>query len=132
MISSGYVRLNYNSTCTDFKYLSVSGVDDFDSVGLFPEIKNQFMGGARKTQFKGFRRHIIIDFGVIDTVAKQIAILNFKMDNSRFIGFGAEDEIFVVPANADGFENSWVDGVSIAKKYVIELTETSIRTTFPV
>ena len=131
IIAEGYVRLYYNSTSVDLRVRAVKGIHDPEYFDLYPAIVNVYLDGSKSSQFKAFRRKIRIDFGVVAAWADREKILLWMLDNDRKIGYEWEYDISVVPQNADGYENEWLENISIARKYVFELDETSVRTTFP-
>lgn len=65
--------------------IAVRGLDDPDSVLFFPPLLYDFMDGSKKTAFVGFRRKIMLDFGVVADKAKHTSILAFLQSNTRYL-----------------------------------------------
>lgn len=110
--------------------VSLRGFDDPDSVSFVPPILYSFIDGTRRTAFRGFRRVIYVDFGVIPDESAHRAILAFMQSDTRSVfynsvGLGYE-EIFVLPQQSE-YENEWLDECRIGKRYVLQLTENVIR-----
>ena len=135
------VTLKYNhptSGATE-RILAVSAVrtiDDPDEFELFPGIQHQYLNGALEEQIKGFRRAIMIDFGVLQNPVHRFAILYFLLDPERQIdydnGNGNEElDIAVALENPNGYANEWLGAVQLGKRYVLRLREKGIRQTFP-
>lgn len=127
------ITLKYGaSSSVTLRVLSVRGMDDPDWVDFYPAISNSYIDGAKDNQFKGFRRKVRIDCGVVASRNDRLAILYWLLDNNRKIDYGSETNIYFVPQNAGGYENEWIEDISAARRFIFELDETSIRTTFPV
>jgi hypothetical protein len=136
-IAAGYIRLSYNSTSTDFKVLAIVGQDDPDWFELYPAIVNTYLDGTKGTQFQGFRRRVRVDLGVVSTRSDRLAILYWMLDNARTIdygvagsGAGAETSLPFVPQQTE-YQNEWIENCSLMRRFVLELDESVIRTTFP-
>lgn len=138
-VAAGYVRLNYSSTYSDIKILSCKGIDEPEWVEYYPAIVNTYLDGSKASQFTSMRRRIRIDCGVIRDRALRMAILNWSLDNDRTIDYTVDNGdtietfsgIAVNPMDPDGYESSWAEGLSFAKKFVLEVDESIVRTSFP-
>lgn len=127
------ITLKYGaSSSVTLRVLAVRGMDDPDWVDFYPAISNTYLDGSKDTQFQGFRRKVRIDCGVVADRNSRLAILYWLLDNNRKIDYGTETNIYFVPQNADGYANEWLENISAARRFIFELDETSIRTSFPV
>jgi hypothetical protein len=126
------VTLHYTGDSVTLPILSIKGMDDPDWFELFPAILNEHIDGSKETQFIGFRRKVRIDCGVVSARADRLKILYWYLDNARTIDYGAENAIPFVPQSPDGYENEWLMDLSAGRRFVFELDESAIRTTFPV
>jgi hypothetical protein len=141
-VAQNYIRLNYTPsggslTYVDLKILSIKGQDDPDWFEFYPAIVNAALDGSKETQFKAFRRKVRVDCGVVDSRVNRIAILYWLLDNARTIdygvagvGAGAETTLPFVPMATD-YENEWIEDCSLMRRFVLEMDESVVRTTFP-
>jgi hypothetical protein len=141
-VDAGYIRLNYTPsggalTYVDLRILSIKGQDDPDWFELFPAIVNTALDGSKESQFRAFRRKVRVDCGVVLERASRIAILYWLLDNARTIdygvagtGSGAETSLPFVPMDTE-YENEWMEDCSLMRRFVIEMDESIVRTTFP-
>lgn len=74
-------------TKTTLTINAIKGYDKADAMDLFPRLKHEYLDGALSTHFKRFGRRITVDFGVIQTDATKVNILNFMLDNERAIEY---------------------------------------------
>jgi len=132
---TGYIRLGYTAGYVDLKIKSAKGLDDPEYVAMWPAIVNTYIDGSMDTQYKGFRRRIRIDAGVVADRADRIKILNWYLDNDRYIDYdtGTYSALTLkfVPQNPEGFESEWLENLSIGRRYIFELDECEIRTSWP-
>jgi hypothetical protein len=141
-VASGYIRLNYTPfggslTYVDFKVLSIKGQTDPDWFELYPAITNTYLDGTKDNQFKGFRRKVRVDLGVVSSRSNRLAILYWMLDNSRTIdynetgsGSGEEASLPFVLQSTE-YQNEWIEDCSLMRRFVLELDESVIRQTFP-
>lgn len=137
-VASGYIRLTYGSGGTDYVDLpikSAKGLDDPDYFELWPAISNTCLDGAKDTQFQGFRRKVRISVGVVPSRDDRIKILRWFLYNSRTIDYNTGTYhaagLSFVPQSPEGYENEWLENISLGRKFVFELDESAIRTSWP-
>jgi len=141
-VAAGYIRLNYTPsggalTYIDLKVWAIKGMDDPEWFEFFPAITNSYLDGTKDTQFTSFRRKVRVDLGVILDRANRIAVLYWLLDNDRTldygvagVGAGAETEKPFVPQFTE-YENEWVFDTLLARRFVLELDESAVLTSFP-
>lgn len=132
IVPIGYVRFYYNSTHVDIKIRSEKGILSPESYSFYPEIINTYLDGSQESQIQSFIRNIEINLGVVADRNNRLALLYWLLDNDREIGYLLEPHIAVVPERSDGYENEWIENISLARKYVIRMQESITRKTFPV
>lgn len=140
-VVSGYIRFSYtpsggSATYVDLPFLVPRGLDDPDQVEFFPAIKNEYIDGGEETLYKAFRRLFTIDLGVVADRSNRLALLYWMIDNNRTIDYNtgsySEAGLSVVPKDEKGFQNVWLNGFVGNRHIVLDLKESSVRTTFPV
>ena len=117
-----------------FGALSVRGFDNPDKVSFFPPILYDKIDGSKETAFKGFRRIITVDLGVVSSRDNRKLVQSFLDSNDKFILFkGEETEIRqarVVFENGE-YENDWKWDTNLGRSFSLELIENSIHTRWP-
>lgn len=127
------VTLKYGaSQSVTLRVLSIKGMDNPDWIEAFPPIVNTYLDGTKDSQFQAFRRKVRVETDVVTSRDDRLAILYWYLDNNRTISLNGGTDYAFVPQTADGFENEWVMDVSIARKFVFDLDESIVRTTWPV
>lgn len=111
--------------------LSVRGFDDPDEVAFFPPVRYDFVDGTARTAFKGFRRVITADLGVVSDAVSRRYIRAWLTANQRSIyynsfGIGAE-EIIVSLEDYESFQNEWLEGSSLFRRFILRVVEKVIR-----
>lgn len=122
------IKLNYTGSSVTLPVLAIKGMDDKEYYTLFPAIKNVYLDGSSETQYKGYRRRVKIDCGVVESRADRLKILSWYLDNARTIDYGSESGIHFVPNNPEGFENEWINNFSPGRRYVFEIETEEIAT----
>ncbi len=114
--------------------LSVRGFEEPDFVAFVPPIQNNFVDGSLETQFKGFRRVITFDCGVLSSATDRGFVLNFLTANVRSITYQAAaigiEEIIVSHDSGFEYNNSWVNDFIGGKQFILYVVENAIRTTW--
>jgi len=134
------ITLKYN-TCAGaesqtFNALSVKGFDPIDDVQDFPDILHEIIDGSLIHQTIGVRRHftIVLSVGDMQTYANRLFIGNFWKDPIKKLTYThdgiTETDLEVVRSNGT-LQSEWIDGVSLARRGVLELEEQNLITTFP-
>lgn len=119
-----------------FNVLSVRGYDDADSIQLVPPYQAELVDGSARSYFKGFRRVITIDFGVVASSVDRRTLLEFWQSNTRSIVYLGNqvlaEEVYVSPEDVSGYENEWLWNTLLARRYILRVLENQIHTSFPV
>jgi hypothetical protein len=109
--------------------LDVRGFDDPDEIQLVPPIVNRFMDGSTRTDFKGFRRAITIDCGVIHDEAVHRALLGFLRADVRSVTYenAGRGEELIVATDTHSLTSMWIRGLAIGKRFLLRVIENAIR-----
>ena len=119
--------------------ISVRGFDDPDLVQFVPPVQNNLVDGTIETQFKGFRRVITFDCGVLSSATDRKFVLSWGNANTRSIVYVSPDlgseEIIVTPdynhgATAFEYNNNWINDFVGGKQFIIQVVENAIRNTW--
>ena len=84
------IRLTYtpyggSSTDMDLELLGIRGAAEPDNVGVFPDVKHNFLDGSLAEQIAGGRRNIEAMLKVIDSPANRRRLAQFWLDPDREI-----------------------------------------------
>lgn len=117
------------------KYLApfniVRGFERPDKIAFWPPVINEVCDGTKRTEFRGFRRVISIDFGVLDDDNFYEYLLSWMRNNTRsvYLGMtaGREEEIIVASDVAE-YEAQWLNSCVLGRKFVLPVIENVIRT----
>lgn len=110
--------------------LSIKGFADPDSVMIWPPVINKYADGSIQSQFKGFRRVITIDFGVVESAADREFIRAFLIANTRSVYYYENNvggEEIIVAHDLTDYENEWKENASQFRNYKITVVEKVIR-----
>lgn len=116
--------------------LSVRGFEEPDLVQFWPPIQNNLVDGTIETQFKGFRRVITFDCGILSNRTDRLFIQKFLNANTRSISYNGQslgvEEIIVSldfnhNATAFEFNDEWVNGFIYGKQFILYVVENAIR-----
>ena len=127
-VPGGYIRLNYSSTHVDLPVLSEEGLRDAEDFSMWPEIQNTYLDGSRDTQFRGYRRKVVVTTQPIALMDDCIKIFLWYLDNARTIDYGTETAIPFTPQNGDGYKSVWVENFAVGRSFVFELAVAAIVT----
>jgi len=106
---------------------AVMGVDSPEDIELFPGDQHDMLDGAVEDDIVAFRRRVMIDFGVVDALSDQLAILDFVLDKNRKITFGAYSDLPVALGDPKGYAAKWLDGFKSSKKFVLTLRQATVQ-----
>jgi hypothetical protein len=111
-----------------YDVLGVRGLDNPDEIGGWPALSNQLLDGSQvQTNLKG-RRIITVDFGVIQVKADRVWMIKFWLAPVKELVFAGDSEgttetVGVVMESAEGFQNEWLEGLSMARSLVLRFVE---------
>lgn len=115
-----------------FDVLSVRGFDDPDRVRFVPPILYDKIDGSKETAFRGFQRIITIELKALNSLEDFIRA--FMQAEDRAVSYRGQYvsalSSYVVFESAE-YENEWLNDFQYTKKYVIEVVDATVRTTFP-
>lgn len=134
------ITLKYNSCAgaevKTFSVLSVKGFDPIDNVEDFPDIVHPIIDGSLIHQTIGVRRMFTIELSVGDmqTYANRLFIGNFWKDPIKKLTYThdsiTETDLEVV-RDSGTLQSDWLEGVSLARKTVLQLREKYLITSYP-
>ena len=133
--ASGYVRLYYNGTSTDYRIIDLKGLPTAEYYDLYPAEAALVEGlsGRKRTKYTGYRRRALLDLGVVKEFADRVALVLWMNDNARKLSYNylghTGDLLELVPREGFVLESEWVNGQSIGRRYVLPLDEADIRLT---
>ena len=134
-----YIDSSLTTQSRSIQVISVRGFDDPDLVQFVPPVQNNLVDGSIETQFKGFRRVLTFDCGVLSDDTDRRFILAWNAANTRSIVYvspdlGSEEIIVTLDYNhgATAFEynNNWINDFIGGKQFIIQIVENAIRRTW--
>ena len=134
------ITLKYNSCIgaesKSFNVLSVKGFDPVDHIEDFPNIVHPIIDGSLIHQTIGARRHFTIELevGTMQTYNNRLFIGNFwrnPIKKLTYVHDGITETDLEVVREDGTLQSDWIDGVSIARKVVLNLQEKYISTSYP-
>jgi hypothetical protein len=111
-----------------YDVLGVRGLDNPDEIGLWPALSNQLLDGSQSQTNLKARRIITVDFGVIVSKRDRVWLMSFMLAPVKELVFAGDAEspaetVEVVLEAADGFQNEWLDGLSMARAFTLRFVE---------
>lgn len=113
-----------------FYVLSIRGFDNPDEWQLEPQIQIYLSDFSLQSYFRGFRRIVTINCGVIQAHADRLFLEQFLQSNARSIVYGGIEQTFSLD-NPTHYSVQWLNEFQYARSFEIRLIEDSIRTTWP-
>jgi hypothetical protein len=111
-----------------FDVLAIHGMDDPDRVRFVPAILYDTLDGGKETAFKGFQKIITVELRALNTNEDYLrAFLQAGAKSITYQGSNLVSEENQVVYESAEYENEWFDDFKLAKKYIIELVESTIR-----
>ena len=111
-----------------YDVLGVRGLDNPDEVQLWPALSKQLLDGSQSQTNLKARRVITVDFGVIQTKADRVWLMSFMLAPVKELIFAGDSEgvgetVEVVLESAEGFQNEWLEGLSMARSFTLRFVE---------
>jgi hypothetical protein len=116
-----------------FDVLSVRGVDKPWKWRNVPDKVFDISDGGKRTEYRGFKRIFSVELAVLQAYEDYIqAFLQADTKSITYQGTNLISEENQVVFESAEYENEWIGDCELAKKYVIEFVESTIRTFWPV
>lgn len=110
-------------------FLSVRGFDEPDEIQLVPPRIARLFNGFLRTQFKGFRRVVTVNFGVLGS-SERAFLFRFFSSNTRSIYLGVtagQEEEIIFATDQTEYESEWRQNCVLGRSFTLKFAENAIR-----
>lgn len=106
-----------------YNVLWVKGFSADDEIEFHNVIQRTSDDGTIYEYADSWRRVITVNFGVIASDVDREFLINWMNDPARTLSFNGATAKTVVPYDAGGYQNEWIEGMKEGKSYTLQFKE---------